>query len=110
MILKTIKTWQKACETKDDLIFNKVVKWVHKFSLLVNIDESVISHNTKFNYSWNRKGVPSNCSTGILKESIGIVSTIMSNGISISCVKKGTINSTSFTEFLQILLKIWERI
>ena len=107
---RPIKLDRKLVKLKKILFSVKLLKLIHKTSLLVNIDESVISYNTKSNYSWSRKGVPSNISNGILKGSIGIVSAIMSDGVSIFCVKKGIINSSSIIEFLQILLKIWERI
>ena len=76
----------------------------------MNVDESSISQYTKSNYSWSRKGDQSNRSTIVLKGSISIVSAILSNGVSISCVKKGTIKSSTFIEFIQALSEILDKL
>ena len=88
----------------------KLLKIVRRSTLLLNIDESVISHPTKSNYSWSRKGTPANLSTMILKGSISVVSAICSNGVSITGLRKGTITSRSFIQYIDHLFKVWNRL
>ena len=88
----------------------KLLKIVRRSTLLVNIDESVISHSTKSNYSWSQKGTPANLSTMLLKGSISVVSAICSNGVSITGLRKGTITSRSFIQFIDHLFKVWSRL
>ena len=72
----------------------------------MNIDESVISSTTKANYSWSIKGEPSNLSTIVYTGSVSIISSIFSNGVSISGIRKGTITSSSFIEYVDHMLSI----
>ena len=83
---------------------------INRSTILVNIDEAVFSHSTKANYSWCKKGVPSNISTIIFRGSISIVSAITSNGVSITGIRKGTIDSSSFIEYIEHWLEVWRRI
>ena len=88
----------------------KLLKIFRKSWILVNIDESVISNSTKSNYSWSRKGVPTNLSTITMKGSISIVTAILSNGVSITGIRYGTIKSSSFIEYINHLLAIWRKL
>ena len=100
----------KLTKLKKVLFSVKLLKLIDRYSLLINIDEATISQSTKSNYSWSVKGIPSNLSTITLKGSICIVSAIMSNGVSITGMKKGTIKSSTFIEFIQNLLTVWDKL
>ena len=100
----------RLLELKNVLFTVKLLNLVQKSTLLVNIDESSISTATKSNYSWNQKGAPSNRSTTIFRGSISIVSAILSNGISITGIRKGTMWSSSFIEYADHLLAVWKRL
>ena len=81
----------------------KLLEMIGKNFILVNFDEAVFSPSTKTNYSWSITGVPSNLSTQIICGSISIVSSITSNGLSVTDVRKGTITSSSFIEYIDNL-------
>ena len=72
----------------------------------MNIDEAVIPQSTKANYSLSRIDAPSNCGSKTIKGSIRIVSTILSNVMSITGVRKGTIASNSFIDYMKHLAAI----
>ena len=87
-------------ELKKTLFVVKLLKIIRRSTLLVNIDEWIISYSTKSNYSWSKKGVPVNLSTTILKGSLSVVSAICSNGVSITGIRKGTMESSTFIEYI----------
>ena len=88
----------------------KLLKVISKDTIMINADECIFSKTTKINYSWSKTGVASNLSTEKIKGSIGIVSSIASNGVSITGIKKGTITSKSFIEYIENLTIIWRRL
>ena len=79
----------------------KLWKMIAQSTVQVNIDESFFSWSTKRYYSWSLKGSSSSISNIILLESISIVSAITSNGVNISGIRKGTIDSNSFIEYIK---------
>ena len=88
----------------------KLLKIINGALLLVNTDEAVFSKSRKTNYSWGRKDMPSNLSTQIIKGSVSIVYSIASNGMSITGVRKGTITSSSFIEYMKHMTSALKRI
>ena len=54
--------------------------------------------------------MPSNLSTQIIKGSVSIVSSIASNGMSITGVRKETITSSSFIEYMKHMTAALKRI
>ena len=88
----------------------KLLKVVSKDTIMINVDECRFSKTTKINNSWSKTGVASNLSTENIKGSIGIVSSIASNGVSITGIRKGTITSKSFIECIENLTIIWKRL
>ena len=64
----------------------------------------------KINYSWNRRGMTLNRSTTPFSESISIVSSILSNGISITVVRIGNIKTNTFIEYIEHLIYVWMRL
>ena len=100
----------KIVKLRKALFTVKQLKIINGASLLVNIDEVVFSQSTKTNYSWSRKDMPSNLSTQIIKESVSIISSIASNGMSITGVRKGTIISSSFIEYMKHMTTALKRI
>ena len=81
---------------------------IRRFTLLINIDETVISYSTKSNYSWCPKGIPTNLSTIIMKGSISGVSAIWSYWISIAVIRNRSI--TSFVEYKNRMLTVPSRL
>ena len=88
----------------------KLWRITKKSTIFINVDESTITRSTKINYSWGWKGIPLNLPTLGIKGSIGLVTAIMSNGVSVTGIRKGTIKSDSFIEFIKHLLVIWKRL
>ena len=52
----------KILKLKKILFLVRLSKMINRQSILTNVDESVFSRSTKANYSWPRKGEPSNLS------------------------------------------------
>ena len=77
---------------------------------MVNIDEWLFSKYTKINYSWNKLGMSSNLSTEKVKGSVGIISSIMFNGLSFTGIWKGTVTSKTFIEYIKSLLITWNQL
>ena len=88
----------------------KLCKLIKRESILVNVDEVVFSPSTKTNYSWNKKGMTFKRSTTLFSESVSIVSSILSNGISITGVRIGTIKFNTFIEYIEHLIYVWKRL
>ena len=100
----------KILKLKKILFLVRLCKMINRHSILANIDESSFSRNTKTNYSWSRKGEPSNWSTILFSGSISIVSAILSNGISVTGAMTGTMDQDVFIEFIEHLLVVWSRL
>ena len=99
-----------ALKLKKILFSIKVWRIINSSTVFINIDESIITKSTRANYSWGCKGLPLNLSSLSIRGSIGLITAIMSNGISVTGAKKGTIKSSSFIEFIKHLLTIWNRL
>ena len=100
----------KLQELKKTLFVVKLLKMIRRSTLLINIDETVVSYKTKSNYSWSLKGSSANLSTMVMSGSINIVSAIFSNGINITGLRNDTIAAESFVEFIDHLLTICNRL
>ena len=100
----------KMAKLKKVLFAIKLLKIINRFTIIINFDEAMLSYLTKTNYSWNKTGRPSNLSTQNMKGSILIVSSILSNEFSISGLKKGTITSRSFIEYMENLFNLWRKL
>ena len=100
----------KILKLKKILFTIKLWRTISKSTVLINVDESSITKSTKTNYSWGWKGIPLNLPIQSIKGSIGLVTAIMSNGVSVTGIRKGTIKSDSFIEFIEHLLVIWNRL
>ena len=110
MLVKTTHDKLENIKAKKILFLVKLCKLIKRGSILVNIDEAVFSPSTKINYFWNRRGMTSNRSTTLFSESVSIVSSILSNGISITGVRIGTIKSNTFIEYIGYLIYVWKRL
>ena len=77
---------------------------------MVNIEEWLFSKYTKINYSWSKSGMSSNLSTEKVKGSVGIISSIMSNGLSFTGIWKGTVTSKTFIEYIKSQLITWNQL
>ena len=96
----------RLLKLKKILFLVRLCKMINRCSVLANVDESILSKSTKANYSWSRKGESTNWSTIIFSGSISIVSTILSNGVSVKRAWQGTINSEIFIEYIEHLLVV----
>ena len=108
--LRPLTTNWRILKLRKILFLVKLCKLIKRGSILVNIDEAVYSPPTKINYSWNRIGMTSNRSTTLFSESVSIVSSILSNGISITGVRIGTIKSNTFIEYIGHLIYVCKRL
>ena len=93
---------------KKALFSIKIIEVLRQSMLLVNVDEASLTVMTRRNYSWSKRGFPSNLLNLIIKESISLMSSILSNGISVTGLKYGIINSEAFIEYIINLLKVWK--
>ena len=100
----------KIAKLKRVLFAIKLLNIINVSSIIVNVDEAVLSYWTMTNYSWIRIGLHSNLSTQNMKGSVSIVSSILSNGLSITGLKKGTIKSKSFINYMNHLTEIWRKL
>ena len=82
----------------------RLTKRITDHSLIVNIDESTFSRNTKRHYSWIRKD--ENCSISNIKffNSMSVTAWIWSNGFSYCCLIDGTVTSKIFLEYFHRLI------
>ena len=84
------------------------IRFIHNLQkgwVLINIDESVISKNTRINYSWLPKGLSCPITNVKLNNSISLISAIWSNGFFLSALVKGSNNSEIFLKFLERMIK-----
>ena len=107
---RPLKHERRSSKFKKILFSVKICKMKNKSTILVNVDESIFSSSTKSNYSWGKKGFPLNILSIIFKGSISIVSAIISNGISFTRVRIGTIKSKTFVEYIKHLLSVWNKL
>ena len=82
----------------------RLTKRIASNSLLINIDESIFSRNTKRHYSWFRIG--ENCSINNTKfsNSISVIAGICSNGTAYCWFVDETITSKLFLEYLRRMI------
>ena len=100
----------KLTNVKKSLFAVKLIKLINNSTVLINVDESVISNSTKINYSWGPKGKPLNLSTTKIRGSISLFAAIASCGISVTGIRKGTVKSNTFVEYIKHLLSVWKRL
>ena len=67
-----------------------------KKSLIINIDESCISRNTKIDYAWNKKGDVKEYNNSPFIGSVSLILAILSNGTWIAMIVNSSINSELF--------------
>ena len=106
---RLLKHDRRISKLKKILYTVKICKILHKSAILINVDKSTFSQSTKSNYSWSRRGQPSNLSSIIFKGSISIISAIMSNGMSFTGIRVDTIKSKTFVEYIGHLLSICKK-
>ena len=90
---------------KKTLFSIKIIEVLRQSMLLVNVDEASLTDMTRRNYSWSKKRLPSSLSNLIIRESISLIGSILSNGVSVTGLKYGTINSEVFIKFIGEVLK-----
>ena len=78
----------------------KFSKWLSHLKLVLNTDESVISRNTKINYSWGVKGIKKPLNNIKFSSSLSIISTISTTGKWYNYIKVGTIKASDFIEYI----------
>ena len=88
----------------------KLLKTLKRDTVMVNIDELLFSKYIKINYSWSKSGMSSNLSTEKVKGSVGIISSIMSDGLSFTGILKATVTSKIFIEYIKSLLITWNQL
>ena len=96
----------KVAKVKKTLFAVKLLKLINNSTILTNVDESIISNSTKINYSWGPKGKPQNLSTIKIRGSISLVTAITSCGVSITGIRKGTVKSSTFIEYIKHFLSV----
>ena len=67
----------KAIKLQFSLRFAKLIE---DDTLIVNVDEAVISHNTKINYSWVKQGASGEVQNKNISGSISLLMAILNNG------------------------------
>ena len=82
-----------------------LTKRIKNAKLLINVDESTLSKETKIKYTWALKGVSASAKNIKFSKSMNLVTWIWSSGSSYSAITKGTTNSNSFLWFLKHLIE-----
>ena len=82
--------------------FSKIIK---KDDILMNIDESSISRNTRASRSWSNRGEVLELKSINVAESISLISWISSTGWHYNHIRNKSINSQIFSEFVTDLSK-----
>ena len=83
--------------------FSKALK---SETLILNIDEWIISRTTKNNYSWSIKGQNKEINNSPFTRSLSIILAILSNGLWFLLATDSTINSIIFSHFIK-KLEFW---
>ena len=90
----------------------RMLTWLNNGNLIVNIDESIYSRSTKFNYTW----LPKNKSSPVInikwKGNVVCLFALCSDGNWISTMSHKTTDSSGFWRFLVIMkafLEMWTR-
>ena len=81
-----------------------LTKRIKDAKLLINVDESTLSKETKNNYTWTLKGVPASAKNIKFSKSINLITAIWSSGSLYTAVTKGTTDSHSFKCYLERLI------
>ena len=79
----------------------RIAKRISDKMILINIDESSFSRNTKVHYSWIQKGEDRWLNNTKFSNSLSTIAGIWSNGLSYNLLVDGTINSKWYLEYLQ---------
>ena len=83
----------------------KFSQMLDKKSLIINIEESCISRNTKIDYAWNKKGDVKEYNNSPFIGSVSLILAILSNGTWIAMIVNSSINSELFWEFIRYIKK-----
>ena len=83
----------------------KFNKCMNENTLVINVDESTINRSCKLNYSWSKKGQTSEFKNTIFQESLSVILAVSSDGKWLMGVKRNTINSDVFIQFMTNLDK-----
>ena len=90
--------WMKA------LFWVKILKMLTRIQIILNMDETSLSRNLKAEYSWAIRGKPSWIRNTRFTDSANLVSTITSDGWSLTSAHSDTINSKAILSYLYSLM------
>ena len=80
-----------------------IAKEIKRFSLLINIDETLFSRSTKSDYSWLEKRKECTVRNICFSNSVSVIAAIMSPGIIYAPASNDTVNGYLFKKFLKKL-------
>ena len=83
----------------------KLSKIIHKFEVIVNIDESAFNRSIKWNYFWAPRGSTVPIWNSCFGKSFGLISAITTEGLSFSLIRTGTTNSKCIVDFIENLVQ-----
>ena len=76
---------------------------IDEHTLVINIDESVVSRNTKINYAWSMRGQPKEYKNFSFQGSISVIMAILSNEWWMTMLIKTSVDSEIFWYFIDHL-------
>ena len=90
--------WMKA------IFWVKILKMLTRIQIILNMDETSLSRNLKVEYSWVIRGKPNWIRNTRFTDSANLISTIISDGWSLTSVHSDTINSKAILSYLCSLM------
>ena len=86
------------------LFWVKLAKWMPHLKLLLNVDESSFSKNTREAYSCSLKGSQQPIQSTRFSNSITIMSTVVTNGDNFNSIVRWKVNGEIFNEYLNNMI------
>ena len=92
-------------QLQKQLFWTKLAQHLYKLKILINLDESTTSGDTKINYSWLQTGKHWTINNIVFRGSVNFVSWIATNGWAVNLVKYCATNANILIKFLMYVLK-----
>ena len=103
--LRPLNIWLEKLKFWRLLFWIRFSKLINNDTLLINIDEWIISNKTRLNYSWSRRGESCEVQNNNFSGSISIIMAILSTRQWYWLVLQGTVDSDIFSLFITYLNK-----
>ena len=102
MMVTSIQCWSRESKISRSLFCTKFSQMLNKKSLIMNIDDSLISRSTKIDYAWSKKGDAKVYKNSPFIRSASLIFVILSNRVWIAITVNSSINSELLWEIIKI--------